>query len=190
MNNAPDRYLGKAFRIVPIELQSEIEVLALLFCLHPTLECKGRQVNNRSVLLSTQIKKAYNILVDIKTLNERAVSFQLMGEKPNLKTGVLSTYLNLIQRMQFYHAKNYFSVTSISDDNDNCRSNSISDYDTCRSNNISDDNDTCRSNSISDDNDTCRSNSISDDNDTCRSNSISDDNDTCRSNSISDDNDM
>ena len=56
-------------RIIPTDCSSKMEVLALLFCEHPRLECARRQIQNRSVLL--------------------VAKFEKMGDKSNLRTGVL-----------------------------------------------------------------------------------------------------
>ena len=81
-------YCG-TFRIIPKDYASEMEVLALLFCEYPKLECARRQINNRSVLLLSKTKQAYDILSATTRLNGKSVKFELMGEKQNLRTGVL-----------------------------------------------------------------------------------------------------
>ena len=77
------------FRIIPTECSSEMEVLALLFCEHPKLECARRQIQNRSVLLVAKTKVASDILAGTTSLNGKAVKFEKMGDKSNLRTGVL-----------------------------------------------------------------------------------------------------
>ena len=77
------------FRIIPTECSSEMEVLALLFCEHPRLECARRQIQNRSVLLVAKTKVASQILSGTTSLNGKAVKFEKMGDKSNLRTGVL-----------------------------------------------------------------------------------------------------
>ena len=81
-------YCG-TFRIITMDYSSEMEVLALLFCEHPKLECARRQINNRSVLLLTKTKLAYDILSATTRLSGKSVKFELMGEKPSLRTDVL-----------------------------------------------------------------------------------------------------
>ena len=79
----------KVYRIITQDFTSELEVLALLYCRYPKLDCGRKQISNRSVLLTPKSQKVCDLLESLKELNGKKVSFEPMKEKSNVQTGVI-----------------------------------------------------------------------------------------------------
>ena len=78
------------YRIITREFTSELEVLALLHCKYPKLDCGRKQTSNRSVLLIPKTQKVCDLLESLTKLNGKNVSFEAMKNKSNVQTGILS----------------------------------------------------------------------------------------------------
>ena len=103
----------KVYRIVTQDFTSELEVLALLHCKYPKLDCGRKQTSNRSVLLIPRTQKVCDILESLKELNLKKVSFEAMKEKSNVQTGVLHYVPSFLSEQAILSTDKVLSATRI-----------------------------------------------------------------------------
>ena len=112
LNRVPNTGLN-VYRIVTQDFTSELEVLALLYCRYPKLDCGRKQTANRSVLLIPKSQKVCDLLESLKELNGKQVSFQAMKEKSNVQTGVLHYVPSFLSEQAILNTDKVLSATRI-----------------------------------------------------------------------------